>query len=222
MKERKTIILQLIIGMLGAIAGLIGVNAFNQYLLMSLPIGVRMILMICTYWVIAVVPLCIMIFGKDKLADYGFAKERIALQVFVGVMIGVCMSCIFTLIPHLVGKSDWVDNGHHYQYLWQFVYDFLYFIVAIGLVEEFVFRGFLLNKLEKLTGSTMGAAVVSSVLFGLFHALSGNVMQLFWTAIIGFILCMCKLKIKNCTLLSLIIAHGVYDALITVWLNVFS
>lgn len=189
---------------------------------MSLPIGLRMILTICTYWVIASVPLCIMIFEKDKLVDYGFVKERIGIQVLVGVMIGIGMSCVLTLIPHLVGKSDWVNNGHYYQYFWQFAYDFLYCIVAIGLVEEFVFRGFLLNKLENLTGSTVGVAVASSVLFGLFHALSGNVMQLFWTAIIGLILCMCKLKMKNCTLLSLIIAHGVYDALITVWLNVFN
>lgn len=222
MNERKKIILQLIMGMLGSVAGLIGVNAFNQYLLMNLPIGVRMILMIVTYWVIAVVPLCIMLFAKDKLVDYGFAKEKMGMQVLVGVIIGLCMSCIFTLIPHLAGKGDWVDNGPHYQYLWQFAYDFLYFIIAIGLVEEFVFRGFVLRKIEKFTGSTVGAVLGSSVLFGLFHFLSGNVMQLFGTAIIGLLLCMCKLKIKNCTLLSLIIAHGVYDALITVWLNVFN
>lgn len=222
MNERKKIILQLIIGMIGAVAGLIGVNAFNQYLLMNLPIGVRMILMIGTYWVIAVAPLCILLFTKDKLLDYGFTKEKVGMQVLVGVIIGICMSCVFTLIPHLAGMGDWVDNGHHYQYWWQFVYDFLYFIVAIGLVEEFVFRGFAFCKIEKLTGSTIGATIASSILFGLFHFLSGNVMQLFLTATIGLIFCMCKLKIKNCTLLSLIIAHGVYDALITVWLNVFS
>ena len=222
MNERKKIILQLIIGMIGAVAGLIGVNAFNQYLLMGLPIGLRMILMIGTYWVIAAAPLCIMLYAKDKLADYSFTKEKMGIQVLIGVVIGVCMSCVFTLIPHLAGKGDWVDNGNHYQYLWQFAYDFLYFIVAIGLVEEFVFRGFAFRKIEKLTGSTIGAAIASSILFGVFHFLSGNVMQLLGTAIIGLILCMCKLKIKHCTLLSLIIAHGVYDALITVWSNVFN
>jgi len=222
MNERKKIILQLLIGIIGAVAGLMGVNAFNQYLLMGLPIGLRMILMIVTYWVIAIAPLCIMLFAKDKLVDYGFVKGKMGIQLLIGVIIGVCMSCVFTLVPHLAGKGDWVDNGHHYQYLWQFAYDFLYFIIAIGLVEEFIFRGFLLSKIEKLTGSTVGAVIGSSILFGLFHFLSGNVMQLFWTSMIGLILCTCRMKIKNCTLLSLIIAHGVYDALITVWLNVFN
>lgn len=222
MNERKKIISQLLIGIFCVVAGLMGVNAFNQYLLMSLPIGLRMVLMIGTYWLIAIVPFCIMIFGKDKLVDYGFVKERIGLQVLIGVLIGVCMSCAFTLLPHLAGKSDWVNNGHNYQYWWQFAYDFLYFTVAIGLVEEFVFRGFAFHKIEKLTGSTIGAVIGSSILFGLFHFLGGNIMQLFWTGIIGLVLCTCRMKIKNCTLISLIIAHGVYDALITVWLNVFN
>lgn len=66
MNERKKIIMQLLVGSIGAVAGLMGVNAFNQYLLMSLPIGLRMVLMIGTYWLIAIVPFCIMIFGKDK------------------------------------------------------------------------------------------------------------------------------------------------------------
>jgi membrane protease YdiL (CAAX protease family) len=131
------------------------------------------------------------------------------------------MSFVFTVIPHLAGKSDWVNNQHQYRYMWQFIYDFVYFIFAIALVEEFVFRGFFYKKLKTLFGTSVGAIVGSSILFGLFHFLSGNIVQIILTGFIGAIFCVCKVKIKNCTLLSVIIAHGMYDALITVWLNVF-
>ncbi len=37
---------------------------------------------------------------------------------------------------------------------------------------------------------------------------------------IGVFFCVCRLKIKNCSTLVLIIGHGVYDALITVFASV--
>ena len=221
-KERNKIIIQMVIAIIGVVGGLLGVNAFNQYVLMSLPLVVRMVLMIVTYWPIALVPFCIVLFNKDKWSDYGFSKEKIGYQVLIGLCIALCMSFVFTVIPHLAGKSDWVNNQHQYQYMWQFIYDFVYFIFAIALVEEFVFRGFFYKKLETLFGSAVGAIIGSSVLFGLCHFLGGNIVQILGTGIIGAIFCICRVKIKNCTLLSVIIAHGVNDALITVWLNVFT
>ena len=62
----------------------------------------------------------------------------------------------------------------------------------------------------------MIAIIASSMLFGLFHLFSGNIIQMLMTACIGVFFCFCRLKVKNCSTLSLIIAHGVYDALITV------
>ena len=222
MKERNKIIIQMVIAIIGVIAGLVGVNAFNRYVLMSLPLVVRMVLMIVTYLPIVLVPFCIVLFNKDNWSDYGFSKKKIGYQVLVGLVIALCMSFVFTVIPHLTGKSEWVNNQHQYQYVWQFIYDFVYSIFAIALVEEFVFRGFFYKKLETLFGSTIGAIIGSSILFGLFHFLGGTMVQILLTGIIGAIFCICRVKIKNCTLLSVIIAHGVYDALITVWLNVFT
>ena len=222
MKERKKIIIQMVIAIIGVVGGLLGVNAFYQYVLMSLPLAVRMVLMIVTYWPIALVPFCIVLFHKDKWSDYGFSKEKIGCQVLIGLGIALCMSFVFTVIPHLAGKSDWVNNQHIYIYAWQYIYDFIQCIGAVALVEEFVFRGFFYKKLETLFGSAVGAIIGSSILFGLFHFLGGNIGQIILTGFIGAIFCICRVKIKNCTLLSVIIAHGVYDALITVWLNVFT
>lgn len=222
MKERQKLIIEIIIGIIGSVAALIGVSAFNQYVLMSLPLFLRMVLSIVTYLTIAVVPFCIAIVNKEKWSDYGFSKEKIGQQVLIGIAIALGMSFVFTVVPHLAGKSDWVNNQHNYKFLWQYIYEFVYCIIAVGLTEEFVFRGFLYKKLKKLFGSSTFAIVGSSILFGLFHFLSGNIVQIILTGILGAIFCICRVKIKQCTLLSLIIAHGVYDALITVWLNVFT
>lgn len=206
----------LIIGFLGAILGLYGVISFNQFVLMSLPLGLRMISMIIVYWLIALIPIIVMFVNKDKLVEYGFSKDKIKFQIIVGFLIGIAMSVILTLLPHLFGLGEYVDSGKRYQYLWQFIYEFFYCIFAVGFVEEFVFRGFVYKKIKNISQKDIIAIIASSVLFGMFHLFSGNIIQMLMTACIGAFFCFCRLNVKNCSTLSLIIAHGVYDALITV------
>ena len=197
-----------------------GVVAFNQFVLMSLSLGIRMASMILTYWLIALIPVIAMLVNKDRLTDYGFYKNKIWMQIFMGILIGVVMSVVLTLIPHLIGFGEFVDSGKRYKYLWQFAYEFVYCILAVGLVEEFVFRGFIFEKIKRIGGNDIIAVIVSSVLFGAFHLFSGNMVQMVITAFMGAFFCFCRLKIKNCTTLSLIIGHGVYDALITVFASI--
>ena len=210
----------LIVGFFGAILGLYGVVSFNQFVLMSLPLGLRMISMIFVYWLIALIPIIVMFVNKDKLVDYGFSKDKMKFQIIVGVLIGIAMSILLTLIPHLFGFGEYVDSGKRYQFLWQFIYEFFYCIFAVGFVEEFVFRGFVYKKIKNISQKDMIAIIASSMLFGLFHLFSGNIIQMLMTACIGVFFCFCRLKVKNCSTLSLIIAHGVYDALITVLASV--
>ena len=197
--------------------GLYGVIAFNRFVLMSLPLVLRMVCMPIVYWLIALIPIIVMFVNKDKLVEYGFVKDKIQLQIIVGVLIGIAMSVILTLIPHLLGIGEYVDNGKRYEYLWQFIYEFFYCILAVGFVEEFVFRGFVYKKIKTISQKDIIAIIVSSVLFGAFHLFGGNIIQMMMTSFIGAFFCFCRLKIKNCSTLSLIIAHGVYDALITVF-----
>lgn len=210
----------LIVGFLGAVLGLLGVVLFNQFVLMSLPLELRMISMIFIYWLIALIPIIIMFVNKDKFVEYGFSKEKLIFQIIVGVIIGIAMSFILTLIPHLFGFGEFVDNGKRYEYIWQFVYEFFYCIFAVGFVEEFVFRGFVYQKIKSIGQKDIIAIIGSSILFGAFHLFSGNIIQMLMTAFIGAFFCFCRLKVKNCSTLSLIIGHGIYDALITVFASI--
>ncbi|MCR5823026.1 MAG: CPBP family intramembrane metalloprotease [Lachnospiraceae bacterium] len=214
-------IVGIIVAFLGAMLGCFGVRAFNVYVLMSLPLGVRMACMITFYWFVGLIPLIVMLVQKDKLKDYGFRREKMGLQIFVGVGLGLAMSLVLTLIPHLAGAGAYVDNGHRYMYLWQFIYEFVYCIVGVALTEEFVFRGILYEKIKRLGKGDLVPVICSSALFGLFHIFNGNLLQVVLTGIIGAIFCIFRLKIKSCSTLSLVLAHGVYDAMITVWLFVF-
>lgn len=132
--SKKKEIISLIIGFVGAVAGLYSVVSFNRFVLMSLPIGIKMVCMILTYWLIALIPAIVMIVNKDKLTDYGFSKEKIGMQIIVGILIGTVMSVLLILIPHLIGFGGFVDSGKRYKYLWQFIYEFFYCIFVIGLV----------------------------------------------------------------------------------------
>ena len=108
MSKRKEWI-SLIVGFLGSMLGLYGVVAFYQFVLMSLPLGLRMVSMLLIYWLIALIPIVVMRVNKDKLVNYGFSKSKLGLQMIVGVLIGIAMSFILTLIPHLFG--EYVDSG---------------------------------------------------------------------------------------------------------------
>lgn len=215
--KRRNALIALLICVAGVWGALFGVVCFNSYVLMSLSLIVRMLMMIVTYWGILVVPIVLMAVSKTKPADIGFSRENLGIQIAVGVCIGVVMSLVLTLAPILFGVGDWVDNGRRYTEWWQFLYDFVYCIAAVGLVEEVIFRGYIPHKLKQLKNSELLAGVVSSVLFGFFHIFGGNIVQVLITSVLGGMWYLCREKIKYCSLLSLIIAHGVYDALISVW-----
>ena len=106
--NKRNALISLIIAIAGAIAGLFGVTAFNQYVLMNLPLAARMVSAIVTYWLIAIIPIIIMFVSKDRLLDYGFEKDKIGIQLAIGVGLGIVMSVILSLIPYISGFGCYV------------------------------------------------------------------------------------------------------------------
>ena len=220
-KKKRKEIYSLLIGFGGAILAVWGLCAFNRNILMKLPISLRMVSMIVTHWAIMVVPIILILAEKEKLTAYGIHKEKLEIQILVGIIIGLCMSFMLTVIPILLGLGDMVGEKRE-LYLWKIIFEFLYCIVGVSLGEEFVFRGFIYEKIMRITNKTSCAVIGSSLLFGLVHIFNGNILQVIMTAGLGILFCICRLKIRNCTLLSLIIAHGIYDALISLWVSVLT
>lgn len=217
--QSKSTVVQLLIAVLGTFVSVFGLFMFNQHLLMSFPLPLRMILMIVTQWLLFLVPAILMITNKEKLSNIGFKKEKILSQISIGVLLAFAMSLVLTVFPIMLGFKDMVGNISYTQ-AWKFVYQFIYAIFGVALAEELIFRGYMFKKLLEIKNSKWFAIIISSVLFGLFHLFNGNIIQVFTTAFIGFLYCIFREKIKGCTLLSLIIVHGVYDAMIVLWVSI--
>ncbi len=212
-------LIQLLIAVAGVYLTVFGIRLFNQYLLMSFSLPMRIVLTIVTQWTLLIVPGILMLVNREKLADLGFRKEKLLRQIGIGALLAAAMSLVFTVLPIVLGFKDMVGSTS-FKYTWQFVYEFFYCILGVALAEEIVFRGYIFRKLLEIKSSRWIAIIVSSVLFGLFHVFGGNWIQVLMTAVLGLIYCIFREKMKSCTLLSLIIAHGVYDALIVVWVAV--
>ena len=213
--KSKSSMIQLVIAVCGVFVAVFGLSMFNQHLLMSFPLPLRMVLMIVTQWLLFLVPAILMIVNKEKLSSIGFKKEKILSQIGIGVLLALAMSLVLTVLPIMLGFKDMVGNTTYTQ-----TYQFIYAILGVALAEELVFRGYIFHKLLAVKNSRWFAIIISSLLFGLFHIFNGNIIQIFMTAFIGFLYCIFREKIKGCTLLSLIIAHGVYDAMIVLWVSI--
>ena len=156
--------------------------------MMGLPLAVRMFTFIAAYWIIAIAPVVLVIASREKLSDLGFSKEKVGLQIILGIGLGLLMSVVLTLVPHLLGLGAYVNSGKGYTYLWQYIWEFIYCILGVGLVEEFAFRGFIYKRFKNLFGKDFLAVICSSVLFGLFHIFGGSLIQIVLTQVIALLL----------------------------------
>lgn len=215
--DKKLNTLYLIFAYVGVMFCLYGVFLFNQYIRNLLPLPARLVTNILVYWFIAVIPFVVMYITKLTPHEIGFRQEKSGRQILNGVLFGVLMSVVLVLVPYFVGLGAWVDNGTRYDKLWKFVYEYGYCVLAIGAVEEIVFRGVIYGLLKRILDKEWEVMLISSVLFGFFHILNGNILQIPLTTGIGFIFCLIRYKVKNCSLMSLIILHGTYDFMITVF-----
>ena len=215
--NRKKDVLFIFIGFFGALAGCFAVIMFNKYIMMSIPLIGRMICMLLTYWLIALVPIVLMCISKEKIDSLKIPKEKIGIQILLGIIGGLLLASAYFLVPFFLGFGSFVDNGRRYSRLFQFAFELLYFTVSVGAVEEIVFRGFIYDKLKKACENEWVAIIISSVLFGLFHTINGNIIQVCLTAIIGFIFCIIRYKVKHFSIISLILMHGIYDFMLTLY-----
>lgn len=209
-------IIQLVIVIIGVFITLFGIALFNRYLLMQFSLGARMVLIIVTQWLMMLVPAIMIIVSKEKFRDYWSITENIPHQVLIGVILAILTSIALTVAPIFLGFKEMVGSTSYTQ-PWQFAYEFVYRTIGVALAEEFVFRGYIFHKLLEIKDSRWFAIIISSILFGLLHIFNGNLIQILMTAIIGFLYCIFREKIRNCTLLSLVITHGLYDAMIVLW-----
>ena len=217
--RNKKALIDLGIGVFGIFCTLLVVVWLNQQILMQLTLGWRMVLLITSQWLFMIVPLLLMRINHERIQFLMKSEVRLSNQILTGIILAFLMSFLFTVVPILLGFKEMVGSTS-YTKVWQFAFDLFYSLFAVALAEEFVFRGYLFHKLLEVNQSKWFAILISSLLFGLFHSFQGDVLQVIVTTFLGILFCLLREKIKSVSLLSLVIIHGLYDALITLWVAI--
>ena len=157
--------------------------------------------------------LCHCVIEKQPLRSMGFSGQKPLSQLGWAFILFAGLSVLFIALPVLFGQSL-NDMLPAKDSLW---FAIPYKLLFVGFAEELLFRGYLLNNLRRLTDSKIASVMLSSLLFGLWHfILSGNIIQVILTAIIGTIFALPRVYAKKCSIVSVSLAHGLYDALLNV------
>lgn len=133
-------------------------------------------------------------------------------QYLIGTVIALALSVVIAIIPALCGFSL---IGNHADFSWfTLTYDFLFYLLIIGPVEEFIFRVYLQDTFVSFFEKNKWLGVViTSFLFGLWHIINGNIIQVLFTFGIGLVFGFAKYKIKDCGYIGVAFGHGLYDFL---------
>jgi membrane protease YdiL (CAAX protease family) len=147
--------------------------------------------------------------GRWLVSRAGMAMAYIGLTLLV---VGGLAKVLFG------GPSEAAAITQQPKEFWLFLLDAtLVTWVLIGFGEEFVFRGFILNRLLLLTGESRRGLVLGSFLqaiwFGAGHASQGLTGMLM-TGAVGFVLALAFLTRMNRNLWPLVIAHGSIDSIV--------
>ncbi len=84
--------------------------------------------------------------------------------------------------------------------------------ITAGIVEELLFRGYLLSRLQLFFKNSYVPVIISSVVFGLFHIGYGTVLNVIGPVLLGVLFALYYNRYKN--IIPVIIAHSLYDLVI--------
>lgn len=133
-------------------------------------------------------------------------------QYIIGIVICVVLSLVIAWIPALLGTSLVGDHAHFV--LWKFIYNLVNYLLIIGPVEELIFRVYIQGTLVDFFKSSKWIGVlIASFLFGLWHIINGNLIQVIFTFGIGCVFGFAKQYIKDLHYPGVALSHGLYDFL---------
>lgn len=148
---------------------------------------------------------------SQMIAAIRLKKERIDMAFLYGVLTAAVMLGIIIGIGIILTVLGFdLENAGNIQDIEQLfsIPAMLILITIQPVAEELFYRGFLLEKLEKISSAPI-AIGVTAVLFGLAHLTTGNLYPALLTGIAGAVLAVLVIKTKNLT--AAIIAHVLFN-----------
>lgn len=208
MKKKKAIEI-IVVAIMIFLTGIMGSEVLSKLNLPGMTSGV-------IYYVVLIstIIVTVKVYEKESMKSLGLYTSHLKKQVLIGGVIFLALSLV-TIVPLLMGVNKNEVLNLKPNSLFALVFFIFYDIFLVGFGEELIFRGYFLERINKVLGSKIGAVIISSILFGVYHYPNNhNIPQVISATIVGVIFAVCKLKIKKCGLISLALAHGLNDAFI--------
>lgn len=210
MKEAADIAVGFVLTMLAGY----GVILFQRNVMAGFPQALRLALRFPLAWLVALPAIAILLLRRDRLVTLRPAKRELPAQLITGVVLGILLSAAVHGLLYLLNALGIITftPAKSELRLFDTLYKLAYFLIAIGASEEFIFRCFFYEKLKRVFNTELAAVLGSALVFALFHIINGSgIFNLALIFMIGIVFAVSRLKLKSCTLLSLIVMHGVYD-----------
>ncbi len=189
----------LIIGLTFVMWAIMFANSYTARLCLTM-------LLIVAYTAVAIIAMFLT--GQAKLLLP--TKNKLWLQILIGIGIAAVLCFFVGIVPILCGTS--LIGSHSDMSAGRIVLTAVQDILFVGVGEEIVFRGYIQNQFTVwLKKCKWLSPLISAAIFGLWHLINGSLIQVLFTTAIGCVFGYAKYFIKDCSLLSVIIAHGLYD-----------
>lgn len=164
------------------------------------------------YVLLTIIPFIAGKITDNHLGPLIFKKEDILKQLAAGLYVFSISAMVLTAVSLMVGDYKYFLIGPKQTDILLIIYNIFFYILFVGTGEEILFRGYFMQRIEAVSGSKKISVVISAVIFGLWHFPGGNnFIQVFITACLGAFYGISLYKVKDCSVLSLIIAHGLYN-----------
>ncbi|MCI8650642.1 MAG: CPBP family intramembrane metalloprotease [Anaerotruncus sp.] len=163
-----------------------------------------------------VVILAAFLYERRSWSSLGFRDCNFGIQLLWGIGLGALMGFLFIGIPLLAGQSPYGIVSFQPWSTQALRNEIAMDILIIGFGEELVYRGFFMQRIREHWG-TIAGVVGAAVLFSLSHYPNlRSTQQLVITLAMGLILGFAMVKWKRCSIVSVALAHGIYDLLLPV------
>ncbi|MCB0497042.1 MAG: CPBP family intramembrane metalloprotease [Cyclobacteriaceae bacterium] len=162
-------------------------------------------------WVLVILISLILFNGENEnLQSIGFNK--ITLRTFyIGIIGGIGMMIIMAIVQMIFRKQKASGGEYGYKDITSLSFNRRVFsVITASIVEEFLFRGYAIERLALITSNIWIAALISTLFFTIAHAFSWSIRHLIPVFLTGLFLA--SIYIMERDIIACIIAHFFLDS----------